>query len=748
MTRITLAVALFCSITSFSQAIYDIDSIAEIKLYFDDPNWDGTMDTYYANDLDELLYGTAEVNGESFDSVGVAFKGNSTYNASNAKNPLKIKLADVYDFQNIQGFRTLKLSNGDKDPSFVREVLSYEIGRQYMDMPLSNYAKVYINDNYYGLFASSESVNGDFMENRFYCDRDNSRIKCNPVSVMDGSSLAYLGIDSTLYYDYYELKSDFGWGDLVQLCNVIANYPSLIESYLDVDRALWMLAFNNVLVNLDSYSGPFRQNYYLIMDDYGRMNSVIWDLNQCIGSFSMVDAPGGGPPSPTSLSDLTDMDPLLRENDTDFPLIYYLFANDRYKKMYLAHCKTILEENISNGWYFTRAQELQSIIATEVQNEPNAIYSYAQFTGNLTSQQGSGMGGGTFGLSEVMDGRATYLSAHADFNHLEPTISNVTASPAIPTAYSTVTFTADISDADFAYLGYREYKAEHFTKYEMFDDGLHGDGAAADGVWGVQLVLTASDAQYYIYADNADAGKFSPVRAEHEFYELTLSNEVVINELMASNNETAADEYGEFDDWIELYNNSSNTVDLSGYLLSDDINLPAKWALPLGTTIGPGEYLIVWADGDDGSQIGLHTNFELDAGGEYVILSDPTGIPINSIQFPEVYDNGTYGRYPNGTGGFIPMASTFAAENSYTSVGVEEEVLSSLNLFPNPTTDYIQLDWGSADSRLLQIFDLSGKKLLEQTVESNGQIDVAHFSAGTYVVHFPELGESRKFQKR
>ena len=42
--------------------------------------------------------------------------------------------------------------------------------------------------------------------------------------------------------------------------------PPVAEKVLDVDRALWMLAFNNVLVNLDSYSGAFRQNYYLYHD--------------------------------------------------------------------------------------------------------------------------------------------------------------------------------------------------------------------------------------------------------------------------------------------------------------------------------------------------------------------------------------------------------------------------------------------------------------------------------------------------
>ena len=204
----------------------------------------------------------------------------------------------------------------------------------------------------------------------------------------------------------------------------------------------------------------------------------------------------------------------------------------------------------------------------------------------------------------------TYLNTVTEFNYTAPTISNVSPSVATPTANSTITFTADIQNATYAYLGYRSFKGNAFQKIEMFDDGLHNDGAAADGTYGVDLTLGGSDIQYYVYADNANAGMFSPERAEHEFYELTLSGGVVINEIMASNNITASDEYGEFDDWIELYNNSASAVDLSGYFLSDDPLDLLKWSIPNGTTISGNDYLIIWADNDLG-QIPLHANFKL-----------------------------------------------------------------------------------------------------------------------------------------
>lgn len=730
-----------------SQDLYDISNITEISITFDDANWDATMDTYYANDLDELLYGSCIINGISYDSVGVAFKGNSTYSANNDKNPLKIKLADIYDLQNHQGYRTLKLSSGKNDPSFVREVLSYEIGRQYMDMPLSNYAKVTINGDYYGLFSCSESINGDFMEKRFYCDRDNTRIKCNPESVMgsSGSSLMYLGADSALYYSLYELKSDYGWGDLVDLTNYIENNTATIETYLDVDRALWMLAFNNVLSNLDSYTGPFRQNYYLIKDDNGRMFPIIWDLNESIGGFEMVNS-GGGPPG--GVTDLTEMDPYIRETDNTYPLIHYLFSIPRYRKMYMAHLRTMVDENLSSGDYLTRAQELQTIIDAEVQADPNAIYTYSEFTTNLNSQVGAGMGA-TYGISQILGGRETFLTGHADYSLLDPTISNVSSSLSNPVANSIVTITADIADANYAYLGYRFYKADAFQKLEMFDDGLHNDGAAGDGTYGVDVAIGAADMQYYVYAENNDAAKFEPQRAEHEFYELTLSSGLVINEIMPSNINTAADQDGEFDDWVEFYNNTGTDIDMGGYFLTDDITIYNKWIFPIGTVIPANDYLIVWCDNDI-LQTGLHAGFKLTSAGETVLLSDASGNPINEVTFPNLQNNLTFGRFANGTGGFIEMVPTFNAQNSFSAIGIEEEVKADLNviIFPNPTTDQFNIAINVDEILFLEIYDLSGRLVHNEWVYSNNQINVSALNSGTYILRIPSENWTGKLIKR
>ena len=278
-----------------AQDLYDLSNITTIELTFADPNWDATLDSYYSSGLDQRLIGTCLVNGIQYDSVGVKYKGNSTYSANNAKNPINIKLNHIINNQDYDDFYTLKLSNGKNDPSFVREVLSYEIARKYMNAPLSNYAKVTINGNFHGIYSSSESVNKKFVKEKFYSNKNNTLFKCNPANTMNGgSSLEYLGMDSSLYFNFYELQTDYGWNDIAYYTNELNNNFSNIETTWDIDRAIWMLAFDNVLVSLDTYIGPFKQNYYLFKDNHDRFNSIVWDMNESLGGFEMVDMSGGG----------------------------------------------------------------------------------------------------------------------------------------------------------------------------------------------------------------------------------------------------------------------------------------------------------------------------------------------------------------------------------------------------------------------------------------------------------------------
>jgi hypothetical protein len=333
-----------------------------------------------------------------------------------------------------------------------------------------------------------------------------------------------------------------------------------------------------------------------------------------------------------------------------------------------------------------------------------------------------------------MNGRVSFIQSLNAYIASQPSITNITT-PTTIYPNTTINITAEITNANYAYLGYRGYVGDVFTKVEMFDDGLHNDGVSGDNIYGVSIPIGASDIQYYIYSENTNAGIFSPQRAEHEFYNLIIYNDVVINEIMSKNDLAVTDQDGEYNDWVELYNNSNTAIDLSGYYLSDNNTNLVKWQIPLGTTIQPNDYLIIWLDKDT-TQSGLHANFKLSGSGDNLCFSNPSGLLINEVIIPQMEGSMTYGRYPNGTGGFIRMFPTFSAQNSYTTISVEEvseDFIFDVKLFPNPTNDNITVSINGADQCNLKIYNLNGSLIHNLNVTTNEIINLNDFNSGVYL---------------
>lgn len=140
-------------------------------------------------------------------------------------------------------------------------------------------------------------------------------------------------------------------------------------------------------------------------------------------------------------------------------------------------------------------------------------------------------------------------------------------------------------------------------------------------------------------------------------------SDIVINELLPVNKSVAADQNGQYDDWIEMYNLSSSAVDISGYFLSDDIGNFYKWEIPEGTLISGKGYLIIWADNDSG-QAGLHANFKLSSQGEEVYLSSADRILRDKVVFPAQDLELSFSRIPDGTGEFRWQTPTFCRSNN------------------------------------------------------------------------------------
>jgi|GEM_PF-718909 len=126
---------------------------------------------------------------------------------------------------------------------------------------------------------------------------------------------------------------------------------------------------------------------------------------------------------------------------------------------------------------------------------------------------------------------------------------------------------------------------------------------------------------------------------------------VYVNEMVAVNGSIIQDEAGDYDDWVELYNDEDVAVDLGGMYLSDNGSEPKAWQIPAGTTIGPKGFLLIWCD-DEPLEGALHATFKLSSGGEGVWLSHTdaeANVLIDALTYPPLVTDTSYGRFPDGS---------------------------------------------------------------------------------------------------
>ena len=131
------------------------------------------------------------------------------------------------------------------------------------------------------------------------------------------------------------------------------------------------------------------------------------------------------------------------------------------------------------------------------------------------------------------------------------------------------------------------------------------------------------------------------------FSTIRLNAELAISEFMASNDSTIPDEDGNFSDWIEIINEGNEPADIGGYHLTDDVDDLTQWTFPR-IIIAPKSRIIVFASGKDRTdpESPLHTDFELNAKGEYLALVSPDGVTKVtefSPTFPSQNEDQSYG---------------------------------------------------------------------------------------------------------
>lgn len=655
--------------------LYDAKTLRTLYLRFHDADWYEQLGTFYRTDVDvpaDLI-----VEGKVYQSVGIRFRGSSSYfTVQNEKKSFNIAVDYGDDRQRLYGYKTLNLLNGHSDPSFLREILYSRVATNYLPAPKANFVKLVINGESWGIYVNSQQFNKDFLD-EWFGTRAGVRWKVPPGR---SSGLVYNGDQPSAYQQAYQLKTRAdeapnAWQDLIRLCEVLEITPddqleSELSPILNIDRALWFLALDNVLIDNDGYFSR-ASDYAFYQDPNGRFHLLPHDSNE---TFRF--AGGGGPNS--WQTDGQMLSPVALEDDTMRPVVRRLLAIPHLRARYLAHVRTIADEWLDWDRLQPIIAEYQSLADAEVKADDKKLYSYEAFATSHTKDQGGGGGGSGGGGGRVtpsfkrfVEERGEYLLNHPEIDKPTPTIESV-SKPEEPMANQPVHITAEIGgdvDVDAVILHYADGRLASFQSVPMSKEG-------AVYVGEIPVFPAGQKIRYYVEASSVESHgttTFFPAQTEFEplTYRITVpvadSSPVVINELMASNTKSLADPQGENDDWIELHNVSDYAVDLSGMYLSDNQNNPRKWQFPDDTQIGPGEYLIVWADEDGNAAPGLHANFKLSKNGEMVMLVDTDqrgNRVLDVIEFRDQREDVALGRVPNGTGDFKSLGGTPGQRNN------------------------------------------------------------------------------------
>lgn len=273
--------------------IFNQNAVDEYELIFTAANWQNLQ-----NDPFVYVSGILKFKDETYYSVGIRYKGNSSFYAvPPPKKPFKVDFDRFVSSQNFHGVKKLNFSNNLWDPSLLRERLGYRtFAAAGCPAGRTSHVKLYVtvpgiySRELFGVYTMIEQVDKVYLADRFP-DNDGNLYK----AAMWGGDLKWLGSDPAPYRDCYEKKTNEiadDWSDLIGFINVLNNTPEVnfkaeIESVFNVDGFLFYLVANTVLSSLDSVAGR-NCNFYLYHNPAtNRFEFLPWDLNETFGNHTL-----------------------------------------------------------------------------------------------------------------------------------------------------------------------------------------------------------------------------------------------------------------------------------------------------------------------------------------------------------------------------------------------------------------------------------------------------------------------------
>ena len=353
--------------------------------------------------------GKLEVDGETFQKVGVRWKGNYTYMVAGQalKRPLKIDINRRKQKQRLDGLTMLNLHTNATDPSRAREAFAFGVFRDAgVPAPRTVFAELrwtvpgQYDRELAGLYTLTEQVNARFLKRQF---GDGSGLLLKPENLQGGPS--YFGDTWSDYAALYHPQNE-GTADeklrLMEFCWLVSvgtdeEFAKEIGGFLEVDPFLKFIALNALLSNMDSYLG-FGHNYYLyLVPGKNRFVFIPWDLDLSLATWPAVG-------TPEQLVDLS----LLHPHAGDNRLIDRLLAIPQNKDRYLELIREQLAAVFTRENLETRIAAIEKQVAEPLAREQAAFAARRENLGPGGAPGGFGGrggfggglgGGGQFGQS-------------------------------------------------------------------------------------------------------------------------------------------------------------------------------------------------------------------------------------------------------------------------------------------------------------------------------------------------------------
>ena len=745
--------------------VFDDTIIHEYFLTFEMDNFIELLQNNFDEGENQYLSAVFEYNGEVYNNVGVRFKGYKSMGYPSAKKPFKIKFDEFVEDQEFHGLNKLSLSNGYGDPSFLREKIVYDVLNEYVPSSRANFVKLYINGSYWGLYTNVEQVGKRYIQKEFGGSEDGNLYKGDP-----SGDLIWDGNDQENYYRKYELKTnedENDWSDLVDLIDTINNadyndFRSELESKFHIHNFLFYSAINHFFVNLDSYICNGHNYYAYHRDDTGKFVHIPWDFNFAFGNgiFGLT------------ADEMLELPLFWQEPNMSRPLVNRMFQYEEYQQIYLKIYQHLIENSLIVENLNTRIDNLADMIRTAVYEDTLKMFTNDEF--ELNMEDDMSMGNATiFGLKPFVETRFEVISNElseyevpssttglyinefmADNNTIITDETGeyedwieiyndnddpvnlaglfITDDPATPDKYKLPDI--EIAGKDFVILWADNEIEEgaYHTNFRLSGNGEYIGLFDIDGVLAIDELAFGEQSEDISFGRIPDRGLNwqyfnNPTPGETNIVE-TISN-IYINEIMASNTGTMVDEAGEYEDWIEIYNGNDHDVNLNGFFLTDDSEIPNKWQIP-SLAVEANGHLIFWADNDE-NQGELHTNFCLNGNGEEVLLYTIDGLTVlDNITFGEQEPDISFGRENDGGDELISFTNPTPGFSNYEPTHADDNIVNKpvklTGNYPNPFNPTTAISYHLSENLPVSLVIYNAKGQLVKTLVNENQSKGEH----------------------